>query len=840
MNKIVNSIIVFFWVSTVIIAGQVDIQQRYLEQTKRNAIPEIPGKRGMALDFNKADKPAWLAKVLRPAKDGWSLECWLRFASVYGKSTIVSSNAWRSFLISIKNGKVIVVRMRDRDNKWFILNGYYDFIPGLWYHLAITMSPDHGMKIYVNGALAAVKKVEKAVFPHSNVFIKSLGAYTINPDGRFENIFKGALNRPLLYDRTLGPDEIAKNYASGNQKLGIVPEVQQVDFLEKQKCRLPSTVSVSLQTRKLKPDDVAFIQLNEVLKKLKSNLVFANRSGGLPLVISDSRSKALPDYVKKVIPDKFPQESYCLFIREKQINLIADDGNGFYYGLLTLAQILEKNKFRVMNVFDFPAYKYRGGLYVCDTEPPIKLSAKLKKVIADYSRCRINYLQLRTHDWVAVDRPEVAEAVLQIKKYAEKYHMKIIPYLQCYGHSKAFLWRDLRAGHTRTINDEKIILGDKPVSIKHKNLIITENTPIIVQNSDHKIFVENRDYKILPGTIKTAWKHPKGVRYGWAKAYIMADNKPFKIERIKGGAIKSGQTVLVTYDVATGGEGYCPLSPQMHKIFEAAVKRTIELIKPDYINLGMDEIWEIRGQGRCCMSKFKTNSQALEYEVNRTAQVVKKIAPDVKVMIFGDMFDENQTPAWKSFDGKKLIANHLLDRDIIMMPWYYAAFAISFESVKQSTMLFLDNGYETVGTCGNRPENVFLWGQFLLMRKDRFDIPGITYTLWASSKKYPGSLGYAAYTQNSWSPDRMYLYKTGKLRTILDTIGVTGASTSEEIRKLASGFNSPSWLNSLKVLQLEAEAEVNNAFSDVSPVAFNLESYAKAPVQAKLLINLCK
>ena len=73
MNKIVNSIIVFFLMSAVIVAGPVNIQQRYLGQTKRNAIPEIPGKRGMALDFNKADKPAWLAKVLRPAKDGWSL-----------------------------------------------------------------------------------------------------------------------------------------------------------------------------------------------------------------------------------------------------------------------------------------------------------------------------------------------------------------------------------------------------------------------------------------------------------------------------------------------------------------------------------------------------------------------------------------------------------------------------------------------------------------------------------------------------------------------------------------------------------------------------------------------
>ncbi|MBN2640216.1 MAG: hypothetical protein JXR78_01045 [Victivallales bacterium] len=517
--------------------------------------------------------------------------------------------------------------------------------------------------------------------------------------------------------------------------------------------------------------------------------------------------------------------------------LVANDANGTYYGLLTLCQLVKKKMIQGMDVFDYPAYPCRSGLFVCDTEPPIKLNDKLLNIIKDFSKHRINYLQLRTHDWIALDNPDVVKEILKIKAYAEKFHIKIIPYLQCYGHSKAFLWRDLRTGHTKTIKDEKVILEDEPVVLKHKNLIITEDLPVIVRNGNNEELVENRDYKIIPGTIKTVWKHPKEVRYGWAKAYICSDNEPFKIQRINGGAIKHGQNVLVSYDIATGSEGYCPLSKHMHEIFKQAITRTVELLKPEYFNLGMDEIWEIRGQGRCCANKFATDAQAMEYEVNRATEVVKQIAPDTKVMIFGDMFDENQTPAWKTFDGSNLISQRRLSHEAIMMPWYYGTSITTVDSIQQSSMLFLENGYEIVGTCGNRPESVFLWGQFLLTRKDRFNIAGLTYTLWASSKKYPGELGYAAYVQNSWSPSRMYLYNTGKLRTILDSIGITDSSTAEGIKKLAGEFSSPSWLNTIKELQPESEQEVKDAFRAVPPDAFNLKSYAIVPDQAKQLLQ---
>ncbi|MBN2643328.1 MAG: LamG domain-containing protein [Victivallales bacterium] len=322
MNNIKFAFILLLFTYRAFAGDSINLQQNYNAQANRNPIPLCPGKVGMAMDFSRATHPARLTKAVRPAKDGWTFESWFRLADKYGKSTIVSSNAWRSFIISIDNGNLVSVRFRKADNKWFLLSGYNDFVPGLWYHLAVTMSPDAGMKIYINSKLTAIKPAKEKILFHKNVFISSLGAYTINPSGSYNNIFKGAINNPCLHDKEMTDKEVAESYNAGDQKLGTIPEVQQVSFLNDQDCNIPSVVNIALQTKLVNAKDSGFAFLAQALKSIGSKLTFSNNNKPMNLVVSGSNSSALPNYVKQKIPAEWPAESYILSVRKNRIDLV--------------------------------------------------------------------------------------------------------------------------------------------------------------------------------------------------------------------------------------------------------------------------------------------------------------------------------------------------------------------------------------------------------------------------------------------------------------------------------------------------------------------------------------
>ncbi len=751
-------------------------------------IKRVGGKFYKAWDFYHSDKPVILDKGYA-LSDDFTLEVWINLSDCSDESVIFSSYAWNKFRVSIKAGKLLYVKLKSYD---YLCE--YDFVTGRWYHIAITYSSEQGFRAYINGkvVIADRKVIANAKKYRGDIDLRVIGAYSVNGKGAFDHYFKGLIDRPRFCRKYSDYLRIQKLYYEGINKLPIVPIPQQVFARKGKAFKISDKVSICLDTNLLAKDDPGVIELIDQLSKscsviLKKSFIPADGMCAIIFHQADSKKDNIPSYLRKMLREKLPADGFVVSVRKGRIDLIADNARGLFYAIQCLKQLLKQPVISPVDIYDYPTFPYRACLYVNDNEPPTKLDYHLKKLIRYLAKYRVRYIMLRIHDWVELDQKKVAYCVRQISDYAKKYHLEVIPYLQCYGHAKAFLWKDLRCGHTVTIRDEPIVLNDKPVPLSHKNVIITQNTPVIVRDANGRMFIEGRDYELIEGELKTRWYFPKesSFRWWWAKPYICKDNKPWKIKRIESGRIKSGQKVFVTYDVASNGEGYCPFSEYTRKVLGETVTNIVNLLHPEYINLGMDEIWQPRGKGRCCSHNNMTAGQTIAYEMNTACRQIKKIEPQLKVLVFSDMLDERQTPAWKAtLDTPELIEKGLIDKRLIMMPWYYGCRISDALYIRQSTKWFLSNGYRVIGTAGVAPINMFLWGQCLSSLRGRYNVEGFTYTLWAASKKHPPLAGLAAYAQNSWSPARLPLVETIKLRLMLNRMGIIADLGDEQIAEL--------------------------------------------------------
>ncbi len=840
---------IVFFTTPQVNGNVIDFEQSWID-TQQTGIKRVPGKFGNAWKFYNSKTPVILKKKYELSED-FTLDAWINLNDCSGVSFIFSSRTYNHFGVSIKDGKLLAVRF---GNYNYLCE--YDFIPGHWYYIAVTYSKQKGIRAYINSRIVIAGQANKEK-EDKNINLKVIGAYSINGKDVFDHYFHGLIDRPMLRTQYMNAEEIKKLYCKGINKLAIVPIPQQVFSGKGEPFQISEKVCICLNTDILSKNDPGIIELTNQLAKSYTVVVKKDFKPlhGVPTIIlskfSNHITNDIPKDLQCIAEKNFPAEGFIVSVKKDRIFLSANSSSGLFYAIQCVRQLLRQPAITPVDIYDYPTFPYRACLYVNDNKPPTKLDYHLRQLINSMAEYRINYIMLRIHDWVVLDQPEISIAVKRIADYAQKHHVKVIPYLQCYGHAKAFLWKDLRCGHTITVKDEPAILHDEPVALLQKNVIITRNTPIIVRNSDGKLFIEGRDYELISGELKTKWYFPEksSFRWWWAKPYICKDNKPWKIKRLTSGRIISGQKVFITYDVASNGEGYCPFSEYTRAVLSETVLNIVKVLDPEYINLGMDEIWQPRGKGRCCSHNNMTAGETVAYEMSTACRQVKKISPRLKVMMFSDQLDEHQTPDWKTtLNISDMIINGTIDKRIIMMPWYYDCNISEALDIKQSTEWFLNNGYNVIGTAGVAPINIFLWGQYLNTLQGLYNTEGFTYTLWAASKKYPPLIGLSAYSQNSWSPAQMPLINTVRLRLMLDQLGIKPEFSDAEIRKVVKQKQSQKspelkqlWINqkiSLKKLLSASIQELQEMnFEKIKGIKITgLNDITSAIHQAELLV----
>lgn len=169
--------------------------------------------------------------------------------------------------------------------------------------------------------------------------------------------------------------------------------------------------------------------------------------------------------------------------------------------------------------------------------------------------------------------------------------------------------------------------------------------------------------------------------------------------------------------------------------------KTMELLRDQAVR--MHKLWgakgymmshdEIRVMNWCeaCQKRHLTPGQMLAENVRACAQILREVNPGGRVYVWSDMFDPNHNAVKGPYylvNGDLTGSWEGLDRDIIILPWYY-------EKRDESLKFFAGLGNKQIiaGYYDSRPERAADW-----MKAARENAPdsviGIMYTTW--ERKY--------------------------------------------------------------------------------------------------------
>ena len=179
-------------------------------------------------------------------------------------------------------------------------------------------------------------------------------------------------------------------------------------------------------------------------------------------ILSEKKYEYTLECVREIRDDSIPKEGYFLSIGDNGILLKASDEKGFYYGKLTLKNLMELGPLPNAEVLDYPRYSYRG--YMLDRARHYHSVDSIKRIIDTVARFKINVFHWHLTDdqgWrIQVDKypllTEMAsyrdgtrgdgipihgyytkDEMKEIVEYCKQYHMEVLPEFDVPGHTAA-------------------------------------------------------------------------------------------------------------------------------------------------------------------------------------------------------------------------------------------------------------------------------------------------------------------------------------------------------------------------------------------------------------------
>ena len=163
---------------------------------------------------------------------------------------------------------------------------------------------------------------------------------------------------------------------------------------------------------------------------------------------------------RKEIPTKLAKQGYHLVAESDKITVQANGEAGLFYGTRTLLQIIQKGDsgpyVKGMEITDWPDIEYRAVHY--DTKHHQDKDEYVRGFIRDLADYKINILIWEWEDKFAYkSHPEVGapgvftmQQMQDFTRYAQKYHIQIVPLIQGLGHV-SFILKWPQHSHLREI-----------------------------------------------------------------------------------------------------------------------------------------------------------------------------------------------------------------------------------------------------------------------------------------------------------------------------------------------------------------------------------------------------
>ena len=760
-------------------AEPTDLEQMLLSADARPQ-QRVPARFGRGFQVSPAHEPLRLSRGLG-AEDGFTFDTWFLITQRVPQGTIFSADAHGNCQFMIRDNNQLVLSYRRST-----LRAYQPLETNRWYHLAVRLEPGKQASIFLDGQLVAHRTGDVPT-PHNGAAIRVLGAWRIGDRAGYRNRFDGIIDRPRHWSRILSDDEIRAAHQQGQQQADIVPLPQQVMRHGSGAFTPRDQIDISVDPGLARPGDFSATAVRDAVNMAfaRARITVGARRPAFrhaEIVVARPSAENLRNYLNLDSDqcDELPEEGYALFVRPDRIVIFANDRRGAQHGLMSLKQLVEHGDLATMDIWDYPAYPFRGTMVLHDSKPPYRFNDEHRRMIDQMAALKQNQFSLRSHAWLVLEDPEVHQQLQAMVDYARSRGIEVSPYIQAYSHAKGFLWQDLETGHTTAVDQEQATFGpDDLLTLAHRNVVINDVTPIQVSLNGETL-EKGRDYEVVPGVTEASWDgHPKGTSATWAKPHVPYDNEPWRLRRLESGRLSPGATVQVSYAYASGHETTCPFSPNTWQRLEDAVRRSLELTGASYLNLGMDEIWVIRHEEcRACQKNPMSPEQTTLYAMNRAYETAKQVDSNVEVMLWADMLDDYFMANWAvpldpvALDD--LYEQDIISKDIIMMPWEYHRWVSS----KRRALQFMhDHGFPVVAASSFTFDNNLIWGEAAKRVDSNNDgVKGILFCTWNSRQFKQWAEGLEAHALMTWSPHRLHFASAYELLQAIDPFGAPDAA----------------------------------------------------------------
>lgn len=247
------------------------------------------------------------------------------------------------------------------------------------------------------------------------------------------------------------------------------------------------------------------------------------------------------------------------------------------------------------------------------------------------------------------------------------------------------------------------------------NIIRRPGEPLVVKREDDgKVLTEGIDYEEVfdpllgtqPGKGRTAfWHQPPAIKTS------LPDGTRLRVSYTHAVILYRGQVSL------------CPSEPKSVEVLRDAFARLDGVWDADAYCMSHDEI-RVFNQDQACRSRGLDAGQILADNVRTCIGIIRAAKPNAHIYVWSDMFDPNHNARSNYYlvNGDLSGSWKGLDRNVTVMPWYFAM-------REKSMHFFADHGFHQLiaGYYDADPERIRDW----LDTASQFPrIDGVMYTTW--------------------------------------------------------------------------------------------------------------
>jgi hexosaminidase len=252
---------------------------------------------------------------------------------------------------------------------------------------------------------------------------------------------------------TAGADTKTALYREG---INLIPYPQEV-ALNESDFIFNSAIEIVLDRNASEKDRFAAEELKQRLgEEWQIEAVIATKSSGKSIVLT---RRNVPDKITSLAEKKAAQ-GYQLATSAENLTIHAKGEAGLFYGVQTLLQIIQDKNgapfIKGMRITDWPDIPIRASHY--DTKHHQDKRSYVESFIRDLAMYKINMLVWEWEDkFEYPSHPEIGapgaftlQEMQEITRYAQKYHIQIVPLVQGLGHV-SFILKWPQYSHLREI-----------------------------------------------------------------------------------------------------------------------------------------------------------------------------------------------------------------------------------------------------------------------------------------------------------------------------------------------------------------------------------------------------